>query len=266
MWLHQSWSWWFVFSLRSVELIASIFVFSRPEMGVCQPSVPWLEIMLIKCLLWDIAIWSITVTFEAYPPLPHAYRCQFPLIRRFLYVMYIVCSVVWFCAILASLLSGCVTADHHPPVSFCLMLFGLIEWVCLSIGVRYMLTHGTDTLVTAAHLAADEATSGDQEVAIVTEMIAVKCIVVNRDRDPIPFNCTICFTDVDPTHSRRSIARVAECSHLFHRRCLQRWLNSQGQVRTCPNCRTAVTCIYVSRNASVPDTVQTQISENTMQL
>lgn len=254
---HQSRSWWTVFALRSVELTASIFVFSRPEVGVCQPSVPWLEILLLKSLLWDIAMWSVTVTFEAYPPLPHEHRCQFPLLRKYLHRLYILSSVVWICVILASLLSGCLSAEHHPPVSFFIIMFGLIELICLILGVQYIILHrhAGETHVNAVQ-SADETTVGDQELTIITEMIDMKTVVV-PNCDTVPFNCTICFTDVDPARSKRFIARIAECSHLFHRRCLRRWLDSQcGQSRSCPNCRATVSCIYVSRNTFAPGTVQ----------
>ena len=47
--------------------------------------------------------------------------------------------------------------------------------------------------------------------------------------------CSICHEDINFSDEEISVLR---CGHLFHKRCLQQWLDTDS---TCPECRSEVT-------------------------
>ena len=47
--------------------------------------------------------------------------------------------------------------------------------------------------------------------------------------------CLICQEDINFCHEDIS---VLNCGHLFHKKCLQQWLDTNS---TCPECKSAVT-------------------------
>ncbi|CAN0841222.1 Brassinosteroid-responsive RING protein 1 [Linum grandiflorum] len=63
--------------------------------------------------------------------------------------------------------------------------------------------------------------------------------------DP-PESCAVCLYDFE---EEDEIRNLANCRHVFHRSCLDRWMGYDR--RTCPLCRTAV----------IPDDVQESFNE-----
>lgn len=52
-------------------------------------------------------------------------------------------------------------------------------------------------------------------------------------------DCSICYTD-----EARSIVKIMQCRHYFHRKCIRQWFERSAMVGNevlCPYCRTAVT-------------------------
>ena len=53
---------------------------------------------------------------------------------------------------------------------------------------------------------------------------------------PIDLNdgkCIICFDDLE----EKEIGRMINCEHIFHKECINQWLNVK---QTCPCCRTSI--------------------------
>lgn len=59
---------------------------------------------------------------------------------------------------------------------------------------------------------------------------------VNKDQIDV---CTICLESIDKFNSSRR--KKMSCNHVFHKCCIQKWLQKNN---TCPNCReyVAITC------------------------
>ncbi|OVA09416.1 zinc finger protein [Macleaya cordata] len=60
-------------------------------------------------------------------------------------------------------------------------------------------------------------------------------VVVSADRN-IEDSCAVCLCEFE---SQDEIRPLMTCSHIFHRRCLDRWMD-HGKRLTCPMCRTPV--------------------------
>ncbi|CAI8619477.1 unnamed protein product [Vicia faba] len=69
--------------------------------------------------------------------------------------------------------------------------------------------------------------------------------LLDLDLDP-PESCAVCLTEFDENDE---IRRLANCRHIFHRGCLDRWMGYDQ--RTCPLCRTSF----------IPDDMQTAFNE-----
>ncbi|KAK4435383.1 Brassinosteroid-responsive RING protein 1 [Sesamum alatum] len=69
--------------------------------------------------------------------------------------------------------------------------------------------------------------------ALIRELLpVVKFSDLAEDLDP-PENCAVCLYEFG---SDDEIRRLANCRHIFHRSCLDRWMDHDQ--KTCPLCRT----------------------------
>lgn len=71
-------------------------------------------------------------------------------------------------------------------------------------------------------------------------------VVKFSDLDDPPESCAVCLYEFEPEDETR---RLANCCHVFHRSCLDRWMGYDQ--RTCPLCRTALLPDDVSLNHSL---------------
>lgn len=58
-----------------------------------------------------------------------------------------------------------------------------------------------------------------------------------QDKDYVICQDPISATSTLELDSGSVAARLVVCGHIFHRRCIEKWL---ADVKTCPNCRTRV--------------------------
>ncbi|KAG6575192.1 Brassinosteroid-responsive RING protein 1, partial [Cucurbita argyrosperma subsp. sororia] len=58
-------------------------------------------------------------------------------------------------------------------------------------------------------------------------------VVKLSDLSDPPENCVVCFYEFD---GAEEIRLLMNCKHIFHRRCVERWINHNHD--TCPLCRT----------------------------
>uniref|UniRef100_A0A7N0U286 RING-type domain-containing protein n=1 Tax=Kalanchoe fedtschenkoi TaxID=63787 RepID=A0A7N0U286_KALFE len=82
--------------------------------------------------------------------------------------------------------------------------------------------------------------------ALLRELLPVVRFADLPDAPSLPDACAVCLYEFEP---ECEIRRLANCRHVFHRGCLDRWMDCDQ--RTCPLCRTAF----------VPDEMQDDFNE-----
>ncbi|KAJ4952662.1 hypothetical protein NE237_029494 [Protea cynaroides] len=57
----------------------------------------------------------------------------------------------------------------------------------------------------------------------------------------VPESCSTCAVCLDELRKRDKVRELRNCCHVFHQRCIDRWLNHDDPHRsTCPVCRTPI--------------------------
>lgn len=93
----------------------------------------------------------------------------------------------------------------------------------------------------------------DVPVTATNDVIAIHSEIINRDAVPADTNCAICQ---ERNHETETVWRKLNCSHYFHRTCVDRWFSSNVH---CPVCR------YDIRTAYVPQsTITTQVRNTSL--
>ena len=67
--------------------------------------------------------------------------------------------------------------------------------------------------------------------AKITYKVSILSARISHVIDPIDRICAICIDDVSIADSELYVTR---CNHIYHRHCIQQWLNSKT---SCPTCR-----------------------------
>ncbi|KAL8064149.1 hypothetical protein ABFX02_01G072400 [Erythranthe guttata] len=91
---------------------------------------------------------------------------------------------------------------------------------------------------TASYASRDE--SGFEQprsvsAALIRELLPVVKFSDLAEEDNPPENCAVCLYEFD---GEDEIRRLANCRHIFHRSCLDRWMDHDQ--KTCPLCRTQI--------------------------
>lgn len=66
-----------------------------------------------------------------------------------------------------------------------------------------------------------------------------------------PLSCAICLQEYEPGEALKMLS----CSHIYHRKCIDRWHRAQPGGKTCPLCQRSVTAVALVPLAA-PDAKQ----------
>jgi len=78
--------------------------------------------------------------------------------------------------------------------------------------------------------------AGSVSATLIREMLPVAVfsdIIAGENPDDLPENCAVCLYEFE---ERDEIRRMRNCPHMFHRSCVDRWIDHDR--KTCPLCRT----------------------------
>lgn len=66
-------------------------------------------------------------------------------------------------------------------------------------------------------------------------LMTLQKTVVIPDKGQVIDVCAICLDDMHEKDKNKAVVRLAACGHVFHKKCLESWFNSNNL--SCPNCR-----------------------------
>lgn len=243
--MRQDMKWWCVLILRFVEMFSSVIVFARSGVNRCDivsgHNTPWIAIVLLKCIIWDILIWSVCVTRRSPPQALQINSSQ--SFQVFAKMTFVLISCLWISLLLKSMIWSCLREQNPTMVSYWFIVLAGMEFTCFMIGIRHIMLSSARYNISDVHqMSADEENQLPNSTTMSMDPVLVIEVHVIQSAPPA-FQCSICLIDVQPHRSECAVTTIPVCGHKFHNRCLGAWLDQEKQ--TCPNCRAHIDNLHV---------------------